>query len=283
MKISITVEAYENLSRGSEAVLKTNGKLYLARFQDPGDLCYILDDDIEAGELCQINGNTVSKFQEDSEYQEMNPHDDALDSSKIDESERDKLSEIVLERLLNLFGDKINDIIGSIDIEYRDSDSEKLSSAVTEMESKINNPMTINALCKKAFENSKAKGFYDNGESKAQNGQYERNFGEFIALVHSELSEALEHQRKGREGVWLGEYREESGNADPDSDVAFEIFEKYLSDSRDCKPDGILIELADAVIRIFDYCGSKNWNLEGAIKLKMAFNESRPYKHGKKF
>ena len=35
---------------------------------------------------------------------------------------------------------------------------------------------------------AKEKGWYDDGE---------RNFGEQIALIHSELSEALEHKRRG--------------------------------------------------------------------------------------
>lgn len=131
---------------------------------------------------------------------------------------------------------------------------------------------SVNALCKAAFQNSKEKGFYES-DSK-------RNFGEFIALVHSELSEALEHQRKGSGDVFLV-----GANADCDGDSSDDEFKclETLSVRHDAKPDGVLIELADAVIRIFDYCGSKNWNLESAIKLKMAYNKSRPYKHGKRF
>jgi NTP pyrophosphatase (non-canonical NTP hydrolase) len=41
------------------------------------------------------------------------------------------------------------------------------------------------------------------------------------------------------------------------------------------------IELADCVIRIFDYCGAFGLRLEAALDAKMAYNESRPYKHGK--
>lgn len=46
----------------------------------------------------------------------------------------------------------------------------------------------INELCEKAYENSKAKGFYEQP----------KNVGEMIALMHSELSEALEADRKDR-------------------------------------------------------------------------------------
>jgi hypothetical protein len=40
--------------------------------------------------------------------------------------------------------------------------------------------------------------------------------------------------------------------------------------------------LADALIRIFDLCGAHRWNLERAVLNKMAFNKTRPYRHGGK-
>ncbi len=43
------------------------------------------------------------------------------------------------------------------------------------------------------------------------------------------------------------------------------------------------VELADAVIRIADLCGHLGIDLEAAIDLKMAYNETRPFKHGKRF
>ena len=48
------------------------------------------------------------------------------------------------------------------------------------------------------------------------------------------------------------------------------------------KPCGIPSELADVVIRILDFCESKNIDLESIIIEKMKYNESRPYKHGNK-
>jgi len=74
-----------------------------------------------------------------------------------------------------------------------------------------------------------------------------RNEGELIALMHSELSEVLEAMR----------------NHAPKEAVAE--------------------ELADCCIRIFDYCGAKNIDLEKAILKKIEYNKSRPYRHGKKF
>lgn len=42
-------------------------------------------------------------------------------------------------------------------------------------------------------------------------------------------------------------------------------------------------DMADAVIRIADLCGHLGIDLEAAIDLKMAYNETRPFKHGKRF
>ena len=56
--------------------------------------------------------------------------------------------------------------------------------------------------------------------------------------------------------------------------------EIYYEDGN--KPCGIPSELADVVIRVLDFCGGKNIDLEKIILEKMEYNESRPYKHCKK-
>lgn len=43
------------------------------------------------------------------------------------------------------------------------------------------------------------------------------------------------------------------------------------------------VELADAVIRIADLCGYLGIDLDAVISEKMAYNETRPFKHGKRF
>jgi len=82
------------------------------------------------------------------------------------------------------------------------------------------------------------------------------NFGEKIALVHSELSEALEVYRIDR-----------------------------LSSSKEIPAfTQVEEELADAVIRIFDLAGLLcNCHLGDAIAAKIRYNKTRPYKHGKEF
>lgn len=108
-------------------------------------------------------------------------------------------------------------------------------------------PGDINVCTMKAYKTAKEKGFYDE----------EHNFGMDIALVQSELSEALEEYRKGM----------------PLRGVAFD---------EDGTRHGILPELADAVIRIMTICGSYNLDLGGEILRKMEYNKSRSYRHGGK-
>ena len=76
----------------------------------------------------------------------------------------------------------------------------------------------------------------------------ERNIGELIALCHSELSEALEAARKG------------------------------LKDDHLPHRDGLTVELADNIIRVFDMAGGLKLDLAGAIVEKLAYNRTR-YDH----
>lgn len=83
------------------------------------------------------------------------------------------------------------------------------------------------------------------------NGEGNRNIGELLALVHSEVSEALEEYRNG---TLLTEYR--------------------LSEKG--KPEGFSVELADIVIRVFDLCEHLGIDLCAVVAAKMIYNESRP-------
>lgn len=88
----------------------------------------------------------------------------------------------------------------------------------------------------------------------------ERSFGDQIALMHTELSEALEEFRAGKP-----------------------IAEIYHSESEiGPKPEGVAVELADVIIRIGDTCEKYGIPLCEAIEEKLAYNQNRPYRHGGK-
>lgn len=42
------------------------------------------------------------------------------------------------------------------------------------------------------------------------------------------------------------------------------------------------IELADAIIRILDYCGYAGIDIDAAVERKHEYNKTRPYRHGGK-
>ena len=105
--------------------------------------------------------------------------------------------------------------------------------------------MDINTLIEKSHNIAITKGWWDK----------ERKIPELIALIHSELSEALE------------EYR-----VNENLDMRYEKK----------KPEGFVVELADALIRIFDLSGKYGLDLNEALEAKLKYNETREYRHGNK-
>lgn len=119
------------------------------------------------------------------------------------------------------------------------------------------NNMTISEIVDRAHQNAVKHGFWENPPE----------FGTAVALIHSELSEALEAARTRNPMIYYS-----GGN------YTAPVPMKHCT-----KPEGVAIELADAVIRIADLCGHMGIDLESAIALKMEYNEGRPFKHGKLF
>jgi NTP pyrophosphatase (non-canonical NTP hydrolase) len=113
--------------------------------------------------------------------------------------------------------------------------------------------MEAKDLCKGLNESAKfihdinvSKGFWDK----------ERNVGELLMLVVTELSEALEAHRK-------------DNFANPNSnDLAKDTFED---------------EIADSFIRLLDLCNALDIDIEKHIQLKVAYNQTRERLHGKKY
>ena len=121
----------------------------------------------------------------------------------------------------------------------------------------------INKLAKEIHQSNIDKGFFDD----------ERNIGEMLCLIHSEVSEALEADRKGR---YSKEVDLEVITISWNDNRFMESFEGGIKDTFED-------EMADIVIRVFDMCAFKNIDLEGHIKAKMRYNSLREYKHGKKY
>lgn len=79
----------------------------------------------------------------------------------------------------------------------------------------------------------------------ATGAKLERNKGELLMLIVSEVSEAMEGERK-------------------------DLMDTHLPHRKMAE-----VELADILIRIFDYAGAFGYDLDGAFREKMRFNAKR--------
>jgi len=113
--------------------------------------------------------------------------------------------------------------------------------------------MNLNTYSKEIFNSNLEAGWWTDEEIQKVK---ERSFGKYtkesatliaskLALVHSEVSEALEGMRKGLQDDHLPHR------------AMFEV------------------ELADTLIRIFDLCGFCDLDIDGAVKEKYAYNKTR--------
>jgi NTP pyrophosphatase (non-canonical NTP hydrolase) len=109
--------------------------------------------------------------------------------------------------------------------------------------------MTIFELLEESNTTAHAKGWWDNPE---------RNFGEQLMLMVTELAEAMEDYRLNG------------------------LTPEKLLRIENGKPEGIAAEFADVFIRVADTCRQYNIPLEKALELKSDYNRTRPYRHGNK-
>lgn len=94
-----------------------------------------------------------------------------------------------------------------------------------------------------------------------------RNFGESIALMHCELSEALDEWRKGS----------------PVNEVYYDEVTTKVSATtpgHTDKPEGVPIEFADLILRVLLECAREGIDIDEAIRLKMYYNNGRQWKDG---
>lgn len=117
-----------------------------------------------------------------------------------------------------------------------------------------------------------------------------------LMLIVSELSEALEADRKNRHAkVKAFETQVPIKLIDMNGGclIVDQATKEYISESmaRDmCKSafertikDTFEDEIADAFMRLMDLCGEYNIDIEKHIRLKAAYNQLRPPKHGKAY
>lgn len=115
---------------------------------------------------------------------------------------------------------------------------------------------------------AKEKGFWDR----------ERNVGEMLMLIVSELGEAIEAHRKGRR------VNSDIISVINESDInGLSKDNKFISFFNENIKDTFEDEIADAVIRLFDMCEGLGIDIEKYILLKLEYNKTREKLHGKKY
>ena len=126
----------------------------------------------------------------------------------------------------------------------------------------------LNELRDKIHENARAKGFYEYEYAflGVDKNIMHALFAQKIALIHSELSEALEADRKNKRASGLTGVIDEKGNFDKI------WFENYIKNTIEDK-------LADAIIHILDLCGWLGIDVQQHVELKMRYNQSCEHKH----
>ena len=103
-----------------------------------------------------------------------------------------------------------------------------------------------------------------------------------LALITTEVAEAIEELRNGRavNETW---YANPPLSAKTITEVADDLREGRATPPKPLKPEGVPSELADIVIRAFDFADEAGIDLAAIIDEKLAYNATRAHKHGREF
>ena len=124
----------------------------------------------------------------------------------------------------------------------------------------------LNEISKQFHERAKQKGFWDD----------KREIGTLLMLVVSELSEALEADRKNKHADL---YKFERRQLTSLLTQPHWFINEFSAEIKDTFED----EIADTFIRLFDLVGFLGIDIDKHIELKMKFNATREHKHGKAY
>jgi hypothetical protein len=145
----------------------------------------------------------------------------------------------------------------------------------------------LNEIAKEIHATAVEKGWWDgnteparyvDGEAVGFDITHPRSVGEVLALIHCEVSEAMEEYRAGHYALNKVRYVHPDGMVcDAESRC---LSENGVSDT--AKPEGFAIELADVIIRVLDAAAAWDIDIASAVAVKMVYNRTRPRRHGGK-
>lgn len=120
----------------------------------------------------------------------------------------------------------------------------------------------LNRLAQQIHDNAERKGFHRDGIDIPRT----------LCLIHSEVSEALEADRKQLFSKAPSAFYVSHLNNE-DFKLVFEASVKSTFED----------EMADIIIRVLDLCSAMKIDIDSHIAMKMRYNETREYKHGKEY
>lgn len=144
----------------------------------------------------------------------------------------------------------------------------------------------IRALQKRIGEANAAKGFHERGVQLRRTSDFLESAEDAaalrdyctarLALITTEVAEAIEELRNGRQV-------DETYYENPP--LTREALQAAVDRTppKPLKPEGVPSEVADVVIRSFDFAHEFGIDLAAMIEEKLAYNATRPKKHGRKF
>lgn len=159
----------------------------------------------------------------------------------------------------------------------------------------IKNGPSLEQAMQAVHEINREKGWHENG----------RTVSDYVALIMTELAEAVEAFRNGHDfneihytvktspsilvdldpsgPAYRGlrkiqEWNGTRGDTEPPTEEEWAA----LVEVGIAKPEGVAVEFVDALIRILDTLGAEGTNLQHIFDLKMAYNRTRPHRHGGK-
>ena len=116
-------------------------------------------------------------------------------------------------------------------------------------------------------------------------GETKRVVDQHVALLHSEVTEIYEAYRNNEPELWYQHNVKVNGVpkvSGPDDGFADQVFLSNGESDVLGKPQGMVSELADVIIRALDFADEYGFELIETILEKHDYNLTRPYRHGGK-
>jgi len=139
-------------------------------------------------------------------------------------------------------------------------------------------PIYLNTLRDMIFENTCKKGFHDD----FIHYPHKRDFHRELNIIIGELMEAFEADRNGRWIFDLHNLQNKSGLHIPQAllELSPMNLERWYNENL---ADTAEMEIIDTLIKLFDFCGLYDIDIDRLLPIKMKINRHRPGLRGRRY